>query len=82
MAKGYRQYKGDPYWIGESPETADAGKLRATYYQNAGKLHLSVLYRAFEGGIKIGKTIVIDEKVFKENPMFGELINKVFREWQ
>ena len=46
--KGNRHYEGNAYWVNEEPEQADAGRIRATYYQKAGKLHLSVLYRTFE----------------------------------
>ena len=47
MTKGNRHYEGNAYWVNEEPEQADAGRIRATYYQKAGKLHLSVLYRTF-----------------------------------
>lgn len=82
MAMPEKFYKGVRYWESETPEIADAGKIRIAYYPKAGKLHFSIMYRTFEDGeIRTGKTIVIDEEQVKLNPEFGALLQKVLEEW-
>ena len=63
-----RRYRGPAYWEKERPRQAQTAKLQFSYYPDAGKLQVQVLWRSREGELRGGKTVTLDQEDLALHP--------------
>jgi hypothetical protein len=67
------------YWESETPITADTGKNVLRYFEQAGKLQISMPYwTGQDGEQKPGKTVTVDIGAVKASPEALEVFRRVF----
>ncbi|MDP2857519.1 MAG: hypothetical protein Q8P50_06005 [Bacillota bacterium] len=78
-----KRYRGDAYWQQEAPREADSGKIRVSFFAEAGKLQLSQLYADRASGELVrGKTVTLDQEDMQLHPEAAALVLKVLSEWR
>lgn len=76
-------YRGERYWEKEKPEEVRTGRVALAYYESAGKLQVSYLYRDRETGqLMRGKTVTLDYEDLACHPEARNLLAKVLEAWR
>lgn len=66
------------YWETETPIEADTGKNVFKYFEQAGKLQISMPYWTNDAGEKKqGKTITVDVAALLETPVMVEVLRQI-----
>ncbi len=64
-----RRYRGDTYWVKETPLKVSTDKVRVCYYPIAGKLQISAGWKNRDTGkVRFGRTAVLDTSVIGSSP--------------
>ncbi|TDA70640.1 MAG: hypothetical protein D9V47_00060 [Clostridia bacterium] len=62
-------YRGQPYWEREKPQEAQTDRIALSYYPQAGKLQISLLWPDRETGEKRrGRTVTLDQEDLALHP--------------
>jgi len=67
-------YFREKYWEQEEPREAFTNRISVTYYKEAGKLQLSLLYVNGDGEKKRGKTVTLDAEDMQLHPVAVDVI--------
>lgn len=82
MARSEGKHRGDPYWQTETPKTADTGKVRISFFPEAGKLQISQLFTDRDSGeLRRGRTVTLDGEDMLLHPEAAVLILEALEAW-